>query len=32
MLRLVEGRLKIAKRHVVLDQATLGTKNLGVFL
>lgn len=32
VLRLVDGRLKIAKRHVVLDQATLGTKNLGVFL
>lgn len=32
VLRLVEGQLKIAKRHVVLDQATLGTKNLGVFL
>lgn len=32
VLRLVEGRLLIAKRHVVLDQATLGTKNLGVFL
>lgn len=32
VLRLVDGALKIAKRHVVLDQATLGTKNLGVFL
>jgi 3-phenylpropionate/cinnamic acid dioxygenase small subunit len=32
VLRLVEGQLKIAKRHVVLDQAMLGTKNLGVFL
>ncbi len=32
VLRLVDGRLKIAKRQVVLDQATLGTKNLGVFL
>jgi len=32
VLRLVEGELKIAKRHVVLDQAMLGTKNLGVFL
>ncbi|HEY4279748.1 MAG TPA: 3-phenylpropionate/cinnamic acid dioxygenase subunit beta [Conexibacter sp.] len=32
VLRLVNGALKIAKRHVVLDQATLGTKNLGVFL
>jgi len=32
VLRLVEGRLQIAKRHVVLDQAMLGTKNLGVFL
>ena len=32
VLRLVEGQLRIAKRHVVLDQATLGTKNLGVFL
>jgi len=32
VLRLVDGQLKIAKRHVVLDQATLGTKNLGVFL
>lgn len=32
VLRLVDNQLKIAKRHVVLDQATLGTKNLGVFL
>ncbi len=32
VLRLVDGALKIAKRHVVLDQAMLGTKNLGVFL
>lgn len=32
VLRLVDGQLKIARRHVVLDQATLGTKNLGVFL
>ena len=32
VLRLVEGRLKIAARRVVLDQATIGTKNLGIFL
>lgn len=31
-LRLVGGNLRIARRHVVLDQATLGTKNLAVFL
>ena len=32
VLRLVEGRLRIAARRVVLDQATIGTKNLAVFL
>ena len=32
MLRLEAGRLHIARRRVVLDQATLGTKNLAVFL
>lgn len=32
VLRLVDGQLKIAKRHVVLDEALLGTNNLGVFL
>lgn len=31
-LRLEAGRLRIARRRVVLDQATLGTKNLAVFL
>jgi PAH dioxygenase small subunit len=32
MLRLDTDRLRIARRRVVLDQATLGTKNLAVFL
>src|SRR5207248_2931048 len=32
VLRLVEGRLRLAARRVVLDQATIGTKNLAVFL
>jgi PAH dioxygenase small subunit len=32
VLRLVEGRLRIASRRIVVDQATLSTKNLGVFL
>jgi 3-phenylpropionate/cinnamic acid dioxygenase small subunit len=32
VLRLVESELKIARRRVVLDQSTLATKNLGVFL
>lgn len=32
VLRLVASRLRIAKRRIVLDQSTLGTKNLGVFL
>lgn len=32
MLRLETDRLRIARRRVVLDQATLGTKNLAVFL
>jgi PAH dioxygenase small subunit len=32
MLRLEGDRLRIARRRVVLDQATLGTKNLAVFL
>jgi phthalate 3,4-dioxygenase subunit beta len=31
-LRAVEGRLRIAARRIVLDQSSLGTKNLGVFL
>ncbi|MGW7824072.1 aromatic-ring-hydroxylating dioxygenase subunit beta [Streptomyces puniciscabiei] len=31
-LRRVEGRLKLCARRVVLDQASLGTKNLAVFL
>ncbi len=26
------GKWRIARRHVILDQASLGTKNLGVFL
>jgi len=32
VLRLVDGRLRIARRRVVLDQAAIGTKNLGIFL
>jgi PAH dioxygenase small subunit len=32
LLRLEDGRLRIARRRVVLDQATLGTKNLAIFL
>jgi 3-phenylpropionate/cinnamic acid dioxygenase small subunit len=31
LLRLEAGRLRIARRRVVLDQATLGTKNLAIF-
>jgi PAH dioxygenase small subunit len=31
-LRVVDGDLKICRRRVLLDQASLGTKNLGVFL
>lgn len=31
-LRIVEGELRLSRREVVLDQSTLGTKNLGVFL
>ncbi|GAA3054723.1 3-phenylpropionate/cinnamic acid dioxygenase subunit beta [Pseudonocardia yunnanensis] len=31
-LRLVAGELKISRRRVLLDQASLGTKNLGIFL
>ena len=32
ILRLQEAHLRIARRRVVLDQSTLATKNLGVFL
>ena len=32
VLRQVDGRWRLARRRVVLDQATLGTKNLGIFL
>jgi PAH dioxygenase small subunit len=32
ILRLEENRLRIARRRVLLDQTTLGTKNLAVFL
>jgi len=32
VLRRVDGMLRIASRRVVLDQASLGTKNLAVFL
>jgi len=31
-LRIVDGHLRISRRRVILDQASLGTKNLGVFL
>ncbi|WP_433286651.1 aromatic-ring-hydroxylating dioxygenase subunit beta [Pseudonocardia sp. CA-142604] len=31
-LRWVAGELKISRRRVLLDQASLGTKNLGIFL
>jgi PAH dioxygenase small subunit len=31
-LRLVDGEWRIARRRAVLDQSSLGTKNLGVFL
>lgn len=31
-IRVVDGELKISRREVLLDQASLGTKNLGVFL
>jgi 3-phenylpropionate/cinnamic acid dioxygenase small subunit len=32
LLRRVDGELRIARRRAVLDQSSLGTKNLGVFL
>jgi 3-phenylpropionate/cinnamic acid dioxygenase small subunit len=32
VLRNVDGHLRIARRRIVLDQSSLGTKNLGVFL
>jgi 3-phenylpropionate/cinnamic acid dioxygenase small subunit len=32
LLRAVDGDLRIARRRIVLDQSSLGTKNLGVFL
>lgn len=32
LLRTVEGKLRIARRRIVLDQSSLSTKNLGVFL
>lgn len=31
-LRELDGDLKISRRRILLDQASLGTKNLGVFL
>ena len=31
-LRLVDGAWRLAHRRVILDQSTLGTKNLGIFL
>ena len=31
-LRRIEGALKIARRRILFDQASLGTKNLAVFL
>jgi hypothetical protein len=32
VLRRVEGEWRIAKRVAILDQSSLGTKNLGIFL
>jgi 3-phenylpropionate/cinnamic acid dioxygenase small subunit len=32
LLRAVHGELRIARRRIVLDQSSLGTKNLAVFL
>ena len=32
VLRLIDGVWHLARREVVLDQSTLGTKNLGIFL
>lgn len=32
VLRLVGSQIRIAKRRVILDQSTISTKNLGVFL
>jgi hypothetical protein len=32
VLRRIDGRLKIARRTVVLDEAVLGAKNISVFL
>jgi len=31
-LRAVDGELRIARRRILFDQSSLGTKNLGVFL
>ena len=32
LLRSVDGQMRIARRRIVLDQSSLSTKNLGVFL
>lgn len=32
VLRVEDGGFRLASRRVVIDQASLGTKNLGVFL
>ena len=32
ILRRTDGQLKIAKRTIILDQATLGAKNISIFL
>ena len=32
MLRRVDGHLKLARRTIILDEATLGAKNISIFL
>ena len=32
LLRAVDGELRIARRRIIFDQSSLGTKNLGIFL
>ena len=32
LVRRVDGAWRLARRRIILDQATLGTKNLGIFL
>ena len=32
ILRRIEGQLKIARRTIILDEATLGARNISIFL